>query len=109
MDVQLGQHSGVFLGSLEAGFVFNQFTGAVPSMVQFSGSIPPGHYNFGANTGLGAPNLFPGQNHITYSGSFSGLSFSVETPEPGCLALLLVVAIGKLCERRRTVACAMSR
>ena len=99
-SVQLNQHSGISLGSFEAGFIFNHFNaGEVPVLFQLTGIIPPGHYQILVTSGVGAPNLPNGINHILRGGSFENTLFTVQVPEPNALGV--VIATTGITLRRR--------
>jgi hypothetical protein len=102
VQMQLSQFSLVHLDSQENGIVFDRLNATtVPVPFGLSGTVPPGHYHLQANASHAGPNLFPGQNHIAYSGSFDNFSFSVQVPEPASFAIVIALALSR--GRRRVL------
>jgi hypothetical protein len=103
VNVELDGHSKVFLGSFEAGFIFNQFNvGPAPLLVHLTGTIPVGHYEIGVESGLGVPNFSNGIHQYSANGGFSNFNFSVQVPEPTTLGFVIAVA-RTICNRKRSV------
>jgi hypothetical protein len=105
LSVQLQGHSGVQLFSLKDGtFVVNEtHFGGLPTMVAASGVLPAGDFVVSPAANLAAPILPSGMNHVTGSGSYNDLLFSLNIPEPRTDWFTLGVAIllrGRIPRRR---------
>lgn len=88
ITAQLNQRGRVRLSSFAGAEIFDVSNSAIaPQLLNLSGLVPPGQYQFLAAAGVGAANLPNGINHYERSGSFENLVFTVSVPEPRTLGI----------------------
>jgi hypothetical protein len=102
ITARLNQRGRVRLNQIGGPEIFdeNNLT-VIPRLLNLTGVLPPGQYQFLATTSLSAANLPNGVNHYARSGSFENLVFEVRVPEPSLFGLILAVVLGTLPARRR--------
>jgi hypothetical protein len=97
----LNQHARVRLNTLSGSVIFNQSNPtSVPMPVNLAGTIPAGQYRVFFTTGVGVPNFPNGVNHFEARGSYEGVIFAVQVPEPTALSLVISI-IGASMRRAR--------
>lgn len=99
----LNEQARVRLNTLSGSVIFNEGNPtSTPVAVNLSGTIPPGQYRLLVTSGLGAPNLPNGVNHLSRSGRYEDVIFTVRVPEPNTLGVVMAISGYGLRRRKRS-------